>query len=130
MKSKSLNNAIKSSNSSGEVQAQHEAYEGPIPHPRILNGLKDINENFPGRVFQMAEKEQLHRHQMDKQNLKNHSFMTKAGLIFAFIIAISCISAGLYLLINDKSVTGFALILTPVATIIASFLFRKKEPNN
>lgn len=130
MKSKSHKNAIKSSSPDGQVQAQHEAYEGPIPHPSILSGLQEINKDFPERVFQMAEKEQFHRHQMDDKIMKNHSFMTQTGLIFAFIIAILCISAGLYLLIHDKSVKGFALILTPIATIIASFLLKKNEKNN
>lgn len=130
MKSKSHKNAIKSSNSSGQVQAQHETYEGPIPHPSILNGLQDINKDFPERIFQMAEKEQSHRHKMDEKIMKNHSFMTQSGLIFAFIIALLCISAGLYLLIHDKSVKGFALILTPIATIITASLFKKNEKNN
>lgn len=129
MKSKTQQNAIKTSKKSGEMQAHHEAYEGPIPHPNILKGLKDIDEKFPERVFIMAEKEQAHRHEMDIKLIKNHSFMSKTGLIFGFLIAILCIGAGLYLVISDKSVKGFTLILTPIAGIIASFMFKNKTEN-
>jgi len=46
MKSKTQQNAVKTSNESGEIQARHEAYEGPIPHPNILTPIAGIIASF------------------------------------------------------------------------------------
>lgn len=34
---------------------QNIGFEGPIPHPDILKGYKELDSSFPDRVFRIAE---------------------------------------------------------------------------
>jgi len=44
-------------------------YSGPVPHPAILERLGTIDPEFPRRVFDIAEREQGHRHQLEQKRL-------------------------------------------------------------
>ena len=34
---------------------QQQLYSGPLPHPDILKGFKEINPDYPDRILKMAE---------------------------------------------------------------------------
>lgn len=63
------NNKLNKSNS-GIVKQQSIAYSGPIPDPNSLEHYGSINESFPERIMQMAEKQQDHRIEMEKKEIR------------------------------------------------------------
>nr|WP_255492142.1 DUF2335 domain-containing protein [Cetobacterium sp. 2A] len=109
-----------------------EAYQGPLPHPDLLKKFEDITPGAAERILLMAEKEQQHRHQLENEilikeseNIKNEIELKGRGLIFGFLLALLIIIAGVYLLIFNKSLEGFSLILGSIAMIITPFFFNK-----
>lgn len=43
-----------------------ESFQGPIPSPDILQGYNGIDATFANRIMVMAEAEQIHRHNQEK----------------------------------------------------------------
>ena len=41
-------------------------FSGPLPPPEILSGYEQIQHGFASRVIRMAEREQTHRHGLEK----------------------------------------------------------------
>lgn len=116
-----------------EVLEQKIQYEelflGPIPHPNILNGYKNIDSTFPDRIFKLTEKDQEHRIKLEGYAIKENLKLNKWGMVCGFLIAIFSLGIGAFLLYNDKSIGGFAALLTPLVGVIAVFISNKKTNN-
>jgi uncharacterized membrane protein len=75
-------------------------YQGPVPHPEILKGLKEIDPSYPERVMQMAEKNldrnfeldkakiELSKDKLDKDFQKTQKFQILFVLVLVFLAAI------------------------------------------
>ena len=81
----------------------HQQFEisGPIPPPQILKGYGDVDPTFPQRILKMAEDEQSHRHDMERQtldaqrdDLKRDRMEARLGQVFALIIGLAAIVGG------------------------------------
>lgn len=114
-----------------EVKLVHqEAYQGPLPHPDLLVKYEEIIPGSAERILSMAEKEQQHRHQLENEVIKKEIAQKGRGLNFGFTLALLIIVVGAYLLIIDKSLQGFSLILGSIAMIITPFFFNKNNNQN
>lgn len=114
-----------------EVKLVHqEAYQGPLPHPDLLVKYEEIIPGSAERILSMAEKEQQHRHQLENEVIKKEIAQKGRGLNFGFTLALLIVVVGAYLLIIDKSLQGFSLILGSIAMIIAPFFFNKNNNQN
>ena len=114
-----------------EVKLVHqEAYQGPLPHPDLLVKYEEIIPGSAERILSMAEKEQQHRHQLENEVIKKEIAQKGRGLNFGFTLALLIIVVGAYLLVIDKSLQGFSLILGSIAMIIAPFFFNKNNNQN
>ena len=114
-----------------EVKLVHqEAYQGPLPHPDLLVKYEEIIPGSAERILSMAEKEQQHRHQLENEVIEKEIAQKGRGLNFGFTLALLIIVVGAYLLIIDKSLQGFSLILGSIAMIIAPFFFNKNNNQN
>ena len=49
------------------VVSKYEHYSGPLPHPDIMGGYKQINKAFPERIMEMCEKQSAHRIEMERE---------------------------------------------------------------
>lgn len=114
-----------------EVKLVHQkAYQGPLPHPDLLVKYEEIIPGSAERILSMAEKEQQHRHQLENEVIKKEIAQKGRGLNFGFTLALLIVVVGAYLLIIDKSLQGFSLILGSIAMIIAPFFFNKNNNQN
>lgn len=48
-------------------------------------------------------------------------------MVFGFIICLVAISGGIYAVINGKSAAGIAAIITPLAALVAVFVYGKSR---
>jgi uncharacterized membrane protein len=97
-----------------------EGYRGPVPHPDLLKGFEEAVPNGAHRVLAMSEKEQTHRHQMDRAELRASVATHVLGQLLAFVLALLIIAAGAYLIHEDKDVAGYATLLTGAAGLIGT----------
>lgn len=65
-----------------------EMFQGPLPPPNILAGYEKVVPGAAERIIAMSEKEQQHRHQIDRENTKAENRDSLLGIVFAFAIVI------------------------------------------
>jgi uncharacterized membrane protein len=109
------------------VEASY-SFMGPIPPPGILAGYNNVIPNGADRVIKMAEKEQAHRHNIETTIVGKESFEKRAGLVFAFILALSVLGVSSYLLIfTEKSGYGLTVFIIELGGLVWAFLGAKEK---
>lgn len=114
------------------VAISMESFSGPMPHPDILRGYKELIPDAPERILQMAEQEQKHRIDVEKQmleqnnkNIVESAKANKRSQIIAFILAFILIASGVALTILGHAVVGGTIFGTTIVGVIAIFITGK-----
>ena len=102
-------------------------FSGPLPPPDILKRYNDIVSGAAERILVMAEKQSMHRQDLEKKLVYGNVNHDLLGMILGFIVCILLISAGTFLVYADKPITGFVSMLSGVALIVGAFLQRSYE---
>lgn len=112
-----------------EILAAVAVYKGPIPPVSEMEGYKLVDSSFPDRILKMAESEQAHRHEMEKNSLSFEEkiankdfFERRLGQIFALIIAIIMISCGSYLVLKEHPIAGTIFSGTCLVSLVTVFI--------
>jgi uncharacterized membrane protein len=101
---------------------------GPLPAPEVIAGYEKVLAGAADRIIKMAEKEQDHRHRFQDRTQTHLAILTIVGQVFAFLIAIFGVSGGIYLVKNNKPITGFSVFFTSLATIVGLFFYSRSRP--
>lgn len=102
-------------------------YEGPIPSPQLLSEYKKVDSTFPKRIFEMAENQSKHRQKLEEKVISSNIASERVGQIMAFILCISAIIGGIFLLYNDKSTAGFSVLLGSLMSVAGAFLYSNRK---
>lgn len=84
-----------------------ESFSGPIPHPDTLN---KYNPATADRIVTMAEKEQDHRHEIEKTGINAAISAEKRGQTYALLICLVSMIGTIMLIWNGYG--GFGILLT------------------
>lgn len=106
-------------------------FSGPIPPPEILSGYENIQVGFADRVIKMAENQSEHRQKLEATKLKYDGRDSLLGIVFAFIICMTFIIAGVYVIVNvpDGKFAGTILSTVGIGSIITSFIKTTRTNN-
>lgn len=102
-------------------------FSGPLPHPDILKGYKEVDEEIPLKIVKMAEKDYYHQVEMEKTLIEENIKIEKRGMNFAFITALSCLILGVFLIYLGKDIYGLVALLPSIISVINSFLLKNKK---
>jgi uncharacterized membrane protein len=103
------------------------SYTGPIPPPGML--IK-YNEAFPGaaeRILAMAERQSSHREELETTVVTSGAKNQTRGSWFAFIIAMTAILSGVYLIRLGKDTEGLSAIIASLVALAGVFVYGKKK---
>lgn len=103
------------------------SHSGPIPSPEVIGGYEKVLAGSADRIIKMAEKEQDHRHRFQFRNQTHQATLTFMGQVFAFLMGISGIGGGIYLVKNDKSIAGFGVFFTSLASLVGLFFYNRNR---
>ena len=108
------------------------SYSGPIPPPEMLAAYERALSGSAERIITMAEGEQKHRHQLESADFTTRATLIRRGQAFAFIMGISGIIGGIVLALFDKSLAGFGVFFTSLATLAGIYFYghRQKPEQN
>ena len=112
---------------SGVIPQEMTQHRGPLPSPETFNAY---NKTLPGaaeRILAMAEKSQNHRHEMEKTHLKLSGQMIARGQWFALLLGLTGLGWGGGLLLADKRIEGFSLVIGTIATLVGAFLYGERR---
>ena len=77
-----------------EQHTKKVTHSGPLPSPEILEGYERVSPGFANRIFEMAEREQKHRHDSDDAMVKGYFGSVRFGQICAVSLGTLAIAGG------------------------------------
>lgn len=114
---------------SNVISQQWQSISVPLHHPEILKKFAELNPDYPERILIMVETEQKHKHALEKEELQQNAnsiskifFERCLGQIFAFIIAIIGLFAGLFSILKGYSISGTILSGGTILSLVYTFI--------
>ncbi len=129
--------AVRKNVKSDEVSVeQTEIRMAPIPSPEDLRKYKDIDPEFPGKIFTMAEQEQMARNKREdkKVELMREANKREFRLKFVSLVVSLIIISGFLALAYRCLELGFSIISLgfigiPLVGIVGYLTFQKRNLN-
>lgn len=106
------------------------SYQGPLPPPHLLKGYAETYPEAPEKIFSMAESQQKHRQELEKDGLKKTYKYQLSGLIFGFIITLVLIIGAIVLILMDKEVIGISLLGPTFIGLVTLLVLQKRKHNS
>ena len=104
-------------------------YQGPIPPPQMLAQYTEVIKDGAERIFLIFEKQTTHRIDLEKKIVKHDIIQSYFGILIAFIITMTIIIGGIFLIFNDKQISGFGTLFTGLAALVGSFIYGRNALN-
>lgn len=93
-------------------------YSGPFPHPAILRQYEAIKPGFTDLVARMAERQQVHQHEMDRARLNAASRSDGRGTYASVITVLGTLGLAAYLIANGHTLTGVAPLVVALGFLV------------
>jgi len=114
------------------VEIKSSSHAGPLPSPDMLAEYEKVVPGLAVRIVDRADKEQAFRHDiLTEKASQERAEMTYAGRsrylgqVFGFVLAMTAIGGGIYLLQQGHDVAGLTTIITAVVGLVAVFIGSK-----
>ena len=99
------------------------AFIGPIPPPELLAQYEGTLPGLADRLVTIAERESEHRRAVQRRAIR----LSELGLGAAFVIAMTALGGGIYLVHEGSSLEGMGSILLAISSLVLVFLTRGKR---
>jgi uncharacterized membrane protein len=109
-----------------QVSRQY-SFSGPIPPPEVL---EKYNQALPGsaeRILAMAEQQSRHRQAIESRVIDSNIFVQKLGPFLGFIVAMTAVGGGVYLMVKGNNGYGLAAVITALASLAGVFIYGKQQ---
>lgn len=103
------------------------AFSGPLPHPDILARFNEVVPNGAERIFSAFERQGMHRESLEKSVVDGNIKSQARGSWLGFIVAMTAVIGGIYLIATGKGVLGLASVITSIAGIGGVFYFGRRH---
>jgi uncharacterized membrane protein len=108
------------------ITQEASSFSGPLPPPETLAEYDQISPGFANRIITMAEKEQVHRHMQDELRWPVQRKLLSRGQVFAFILSLSIVAGGIWLLLENKQISGFVTLLGAIGVVAGPFIYQMR----
>lgn len=108
------------------TRVQGVSFQGPLPPPEILRQYGEVVPNGAERIMSMAERNQEHRHGLEKEVITKGVRNESRGQWLGFILFILLIAAGTYLLATGKRIEGLSTLVLNATTFAALFVYSRR----
>ncbi len=105
--------------------AMSRSFSGPLPPPELLERYNDALPGAAERIFKMAEKQQEHRQAIEKKVVFGNTSSQTRGNYLGFLVSMTAILGGIWLIYMGKETTGLVAIITPITGLVAAFAYGK-----
>lgn len=105
---------------------QSSTHSGPLPSPDDLKKYNTIIPNGADRIMVMAERQNQHRIEIEKAVIKSNNHQSSTGQWMGFILGLGCISASVYMGVNNQPWLGGILGGSTIIGLVTVFVLGKK----
>ena len=117
------------------IEAQH-TFEGPIPHPAILQQYDVLVPGAADRLIRMAQDEAVHRRDLESRALqsdigdrKSGRIEARVGQVFGFLIGVTALVCGTVAAVNGAEWFGTIIGTGGVTALVGVFIWgRTRKP--
>lgn len=127
---KTAKQAIVQEKENQEMIATIEMYNGPIPHPKVLEGYDKLDPGSAKRIINNGIEESMHRRKMEVITLKHITRSFYFRFILAFILAILFGLGSFYLVLNNHPIIGSTFVGATLISIVIIFTGEILNPKN
>ncbi len=99
------------------------SYYGPIPPASEMAKYEDIQPGMADRIMAMAEKQSEHRQNIEKIVITNDARKSLLGVVFAFIICMSCLIIAGLCFYWDKNGLGVFISSFGLTSVVGTFIY-------
>lgn len=103
------------------------AFSGPLPHPDILARYNEVVPNGADRIFAAFERQGLHRESLEASVVRGNIKSQNQGSWFGFIVSMTAVIGGIYLIAIGKQVSGLATIVANLAALAGIFVYVRQK---
>lgn len=107
--------------------AQTELFQGPLPPPGHLAAYDQIVPGAAERILRMAEDQAEHRRGLESIVVHSNVKQETRGQWFGFVIAMTAILGGIYLMDSGKSLWGAATAIAAIVGLVGLFVWSKRQ---
>lgn len=101
------------------------SFTGPLPPPDVLTKYNDALPGAAERIVAMAERQSAHRQEIEKTVIGSNAFVQKVGPFLGFIVAMTVVGGGLYLIAHGQSLYGLSAVIAALASLAGVFIYGK-----
>ena len=109
------------------AQTTLQQFSGPLPPPEILGSYEAVLPGSADRIITMAEKQQVHRENIETRVIAANIRQEQFGLAAGFILALTVISGSLLAIFNGKDIVGLVGIIGSVGSLATIFLYSRSK---
>jgi uncharacterized membrane protein len=107
------------------ARVEQHYFAGPLPPPTVLAQYNEIVINGADRIIAMAERQSAHRESLEAEVVTGNVAAQKRGSIYAFIISMTVILCGTFVIHEGHSAYGLAAILADLAGVAGVFVYSR-----
>jgi uncharacterized membrane protein len=108
-------------------RAEMQAFAGPLPPPEALERYNQVLPGAAERIIAMAESQHDHRQHLESTVITEGVKAQRLGTILGFVVAMTTILGGMFLMYMGKESTGLASVITALAALVGVFIYGKRE---
>src|SRR2546430_17026274 len=105
------------------VQATIQSFSGPLPPPEVLARYNDCIPEGAKRIMGMAEKQQEHRHRIERRVVDWNTLDQRIGLFLGFILALAMAVGGFWVIFHGKGGIGYFSLITSIGSPTCVFIW-------
>ena len=105
----------------------HELHSGPIPHPAILGLYGEIDSTLPGRIMDMAERDQDAELKDRHELVMAEAFAIRLGAFIGPLLVIGFSVAAVILFMNEKSTEAITSVTAAVAAYLTPHIIERSK---
>lgn len=97
-------------------------FSGPLPPPNVVEGYERIMPGAATRLFDAAERQAAHRHELEKQVVAGNIKQAERGQWFGLIIGLAGIAAATFLMSQGLLTQGLVVFFTDIVALAGVFV--------
>ena len=104
-----------------------ETYEGPLPHPRILEQYKNVDEDAPALILAEFAREASHRREIELYSVRSIFFQQRLGSMIVYAIVIMALMVTVAAFAFGYPWQGVAIFSITAGGIVGRLVVSKKD---
>lgn len=110
-----------------ETLVQHSYHSGPLPPPETLEAYGKVVPGLAEKIVDMADREQRHRHELEREDLKQDRREARRGQYLGFVTILLLIVAALLAVWLGSWPVALAFLAPAVFQTIDKLVRRDRE---